>query len=382
MLTIQTKKLTEAVKACGALAVNKVIPILACVRVEAAGGVVTVDGTDMDAWLSMSVTGAEGDLPPVCVDAQKLRAALGVGGSGDVRLSVSGEFLSIKGDAGNGRLPLLPAVDFPRMDEDGEAELSFTIPGSDLSSALAALAPAMSTEESRRWLCGISIWRDRDGEVRMTATDGHMLIHAHLPATATGSGTAIGDGVIIPSSTVRMLPADTAPVTVKASRQRFDASGAGWRLRSRMVDFRPTDTLERVIPERGPCWADVDTAELIAAVERVAWASENRHADICMTLREGAIQVDAWSNLGQAATSTVSADVRLGGGPPMEIGFYAKVLLPVLRGMDSDVVSLSWAKDNPNGPVRVDAVGPKDGQRLGVAMPCRMSRPVEMRDAA
>ena len=382
MLTIPTKRLAEAVKACGALATSKHIPILACARIEASGGVMTLTANDLDMQITYTIPDADGDLAATCVDAQKLRdAATRIGAGGDLKFSL-GETLSIKGDGGSARLPTLSALEYPSFGAVEDPEIVARVSGGMLTSALAAVAPAMSTEQTRYYLCGVALWRDSEG-LRLGASDGRQLIFARLSDAAIDAGChGVDGGVIIPSATVKMLPDAIGEVAIRANAQRIEIAEGRWTVLSRLIDKRPLDSLDRVTPERGACWADVDAAELVAAVERVAWAADGRQPNICMTLREGEIQVDAWDGHGRAATSAVPADVRLDGGPPMEIGLFAHVLLPVVRGMGSEVVGLSWAKGNAVAPVRIDAVGPKDGQRWGVAMPCRMSKPQEMKHAA
>lgn len=130
MLTIATKKLAEAVKSCATLAVQKHIPILACLKIEGHGGHLTIDGTDMDTWLSVDVE-CDGEMPPACVEAQKLRAAIAVGESGDLTMKL-GDSLALKGDAGSSRVSTLKASDFPMPIVSPDAELSFTAKGAAL----------------------------------------------------------------------------------------------------------------------------------------------------------------------------------------------------------------------------------------------------------
>lgn len=94
------------------------------------------------------------------------------------------------------------------------------VPGAELASAFAAVAPAMSTEISRPHLCGAALWVDRIG-ARLMASDTAIVLHARLPgAQIACADRGVENGVVIPATTVRMPPDAAGEVTGSASNSR------------------------------------------------------------------------------------------------------------------------------------------------------------------
>jgi DNA polymerase III sliding clamp (beta) subunit (PCNA family) len=170
-------------------------PILACVMIEAdAGGTVTLAGTDTDQIARVTLAANVETPGAVCVDAAALAdaaAKIRKGGAGEVRIADNGRADQWNGNKGPhnvtvtaGRaafaLKALPADDFPRTVTPtvDEALSAFTVPAARFLSDLAALAPCVSTEETRYYLNGVAFQiRQLGGRDRlsMVATDGHNI---------------------------------------------------------------------------------------------------------------------------------------------------------------------------------------------------------------
>lgn len=171
------------------------IPILSCVMLEAdAGGTVTLAGTDQDQIARVTLAANVETPGAVCVDAAALAdaaAKIRKGGAGEVRIADNGRADQWNGNKGPhnvtvtaGRaafaLKALPADDFPRTVTPtvDEALSAFTVPAARFLSDLAALAPCVSTEETRYYLNGVAFQiRQLGGRDRlaMVATDGHNI---------------------------------------------------------------------------------------------------------------------------------------------------------------------------------------------------------------
>jgi DNA polymerase III sliding clamp (beta) subunit (PCNA family) len=160
-------------------------PILACVMIEAdAGGTVTLAGTDTDQIARVTLAANVETPGAVCVDAAALAEAaakIRKGGAWEVRITDNGaQRVTVKAGRAAFALKALPADDFPRTVTPtvDEALSAFTVPAARFLSDLAALAPCVSTEETRYYLNGVAFQvrhlggRDR---LAMVATDGHNI---------------------------------------------------------------------------------------------------------------------------------------------------------------------------------------------------------------
>src|SRR5687768_11338402 len=168
-LTIQRADLARTLAAVSKVVESRsTIPILANVLLSADSGQLTVTGTDLDIQVSQS-TPAEGTLETT-VDAKRL-SDIARRLSGDVvNLNVDGDKLIVKSGRSRFTLPTLPIVDFPSM-EGGTFDAEFKV---DLAALVAPVKFAISTEETRYFLCGVYLHNASDG-LRAVATDGHRL---------------------------------------------------------------------------------------------------------------------------------------------------------------------------------------------------------------
>ena len=146
------------------------IPILSHVLIEALpDGTLRLQGTDLDVQATVTIA-ADVETPGAfCTDAANLKAMLAKLKKVDrdaLRMEHVDDCRAVLVIGRNRfNLPTLPADDFPRLagptgETEGEATLSrFSVPRAQLVQDLAALAPCISTEESRYYLNGVSIER-------------------------------------------------------------------------------------------------------------------------------------------------------------------------------------------------------------------------------
>lgn len=183
------------------------VPILACLMIDARpDGRLILQGTDLDVQARITIAAKVESPGAFCTDAANLKAML-------AKLKKVGRDAVAIEDAQPGRavlvigrnrfnLPTLPVDDFPMLasptvDETADTPLSaFTVDRGQLVRDLAALAPCISTEETRYYLNGIAMQRrEMAGRERlvMVATSGKEIGIASraLPAGADGLADCI-----------------------------------------------------------------------------------------------------------------------------------------------------------------------------------------------
>lgn len=356
MLSIPSTALAPALKAVASAASSRpYAPILECVRVEAGEGRLRLEATDMDLWLRRDVACPDGLLEPVCVAAGDLRRATETAGAGDVAFKpVKDDRLQVSGAAGRCTLPTLSAVEFPSL----PALEAATLEGEIDVGVLRLLLPMTSREITRTYLGGVRV-NVLKKRLRLTSTDGHqgaIIDTAEVPASKAE--------IIVPAAAIVALPVVAGLVKFRADASRIEFAGDGWTLNSRLIDGT-FPQIERVVPDRQSGWADVEAAELRAAVARVAWVD----GLVTLTCSGEEIAISRGTQAGREASASVRANVR------GEARFQVKAayLLNVVAAMASDIVGLSWADENSSSsPIRIDPVGPNDGSRQGVVCPLRI----------
>jgi DNA polymerase-3 subunit beta len=357
MLTVDQKPLLAALGiAARAAETRTTIPILSCLRIAAKGGRMLILGTNLDLWVDVECE-AQGKLGPVCPSAQRLLAAVKAAGPGELRIEERPTGLFIRHAAGKALLPLLPADDFPtgRQPEGGS---TIKVTAAEWARAVALIEPSISTEASRLYLNGASLRANR-GRLLLAATDGHRLDRVALDAELGGDEP----DAIIPRAGLQAMKALAGDVTMQVDRGLVRAECTGLAITSRLIDGAFPD-YERIIPAPGKPLAKLSAADLIASVERIAWATaEDAGRAIGLRLRPGEPAL-LWAAMPNDAAATATLDCEV--MAEADIGFNSGYLASLMSRLGGDEIELHGSASNPCRFVRP---GSDDGH---VIMPCRI----------
>ncbi|MGI9500370.1 MAG: DNA polymerase III subunit beta [Geminicoccaceae bacterium] len=348
------------------------IPILSNVKLEAGENGISLTATDMDLSV-VEATEAEVIRPgATTAPAHTLYDVvrkLPDGSQIELERSEQGAELSLRSGRTAFDLPCLPAADFPAMTDEG-LDHSFALPVGDLIKLIDRTRFAISTEETRYYLNGIFMHAVEEGAascLRSVATDGHRLarVEVGLPEGAAGM-----PGVIVPRKTVNELrklideldPETSVEVALSHARIRFKVGSAV--LRSRLIDGTFPD-YERVIPGDNDKLMVMPTAELAAAVDRIATISTDKSRAIKLALAHGKLTLTAISPDAGRGVEEVDADYQ---SDAMEIGFNARYILDITGQIEGKDIELALADAGAPTLVR----DPKDSSTLYVLMPMRV----------
>lgn len=368
-----------------AMAVNKVTqamesrnpnPILGFIRLTASGGEMELVGTDLDIRMTTTVP-AEGDFAPLCVDGQRLSAALSrVKDRGEATFRIlDRDVVELKSGRSTFNLPTLPADGFPDMVEI-DTPVAFSVDGAAFRGAMTALQPAISHEETRYYLNGISMQpsslqdeRDLDHLV-FIATDGHKAYARHIAVAKRPSEMR---AVIIPRKTTQMISKlfdklEQLDIEVGASKIRI--TGGGIEMLSKLVDGTYPDW-RRVMPATPPCFS-YKTAAIIAAVETAsAVTSTNTKLGKAAKLTFGEVETEFFTrDPSNPAFSghDVCSHTELRTAETDHIGVNAKYLAEMLAVLDAETAEV--AVTHVNSPMVITGAGMND--RRIVIMPMRV----------
>lgn len=355
--TVQACDLRRAV-AFAALAVERrnAVPVLGTLRLRCAGGVLSVEGTDLDLQARMTALATGGDfaaaLPPRFL-ADLLRAA---DPQAEVTLSRRADIITIAADGMTARLcEMSPVADWPELGPgkvigDTQSAVVHGFDAAALRDALDATIDCVSTEETRFYLSGVFL-HARAGKLVAVASDGHRLArHQSLEDWAHPDA-------ILPIKAARILLRAlyraAGGVTVASLNRQMIFAGPGWELRTKTVDGDFPDT-QRVIPSAAPIASVTLSAGALARLP-----SDRNHRYVTFDGAAGTM-----STADTLIGSEVSLPVQMSGAP-MAIAFNAGYLRGFLRRA---------------GLIRIDLTGPRDAavilsadpRNLFVLMPARL----------
>ena len=340
------------------------IPILSNVKLDAPGGQLSLNATDMDLDIVESVPADVATPGSTTAPAHTLFDIVRKLPEGaQVQLDTSGANDTLKLISGRSRFTLacLPTEDFPVL-SGGELPHKFVVSSTDLKNLIDRTRFAISTEETRYYLNGIYLHTaERKGVqvLRSVATDGHRL-------APVGSGTSTD--VIVPRKAVnelRKLIEDLdgeVSIALSDTKIRFGFDGA--ILTSKLIDGTFPD-YDRVIPTDNDKVLEVNTKQFQEAVDRVSAISSERSRAVKLALTSGNLTLSVSSPDNDTATEELAVSYD---AAPMEIGFNARYLLDIAQQIDGEEARFNLA----------DAASPTlvqdkdDASALYVLMPMRV----------
>lgn len=354
------------------------IPILSNVLLAAEGGRLTVRATDLDMQATVSAEAQVAEPGATTVPAHLLHdIARKLPADGAVSLEQAGAEGPLVVRAGRSRFQLqtLPESDFPDL-AVGEMTAAFSLSGRALARLIGKSEIAISTEETRYYLCGIYVHTIEDGGatwLRAVATDGHRLAQIQTPAP---DGAAGMPGIIVPRKAVAELKklaaaAGDAEIELVVSPAKIGAAYGETILVSKLIDGTFPD-YTRVVPRANPKRLVVDADALAKAIDRVATLGDGKSRAVRVDLEEGrAVLALRDADRGEA-TEEIEAEWE---EEPFHVGFNAAYALGILASLDVETLAIALA--DPGSPMlwaEAAALG-SDGDQpnaLYVLMPMRV----------
>lgn len=341
---------------------KNIIPILANVKIKAERGLLELTATDMDISIIDRIGADILSEGSTTIPAQMLYDIVRKLPDGS-QIAISLESNKIYLDTGSCHftLPTLPIDEFPSLDE-GEMEIGFSMPASDLKRLVEKTKFAMSVDETRYYLNGIFL-HVRDGKLLAAATDGHRLAKISLEAP---SGADNMPDIIIPRKTVhelsKMLSRDDE-VEIAISKNKIRLSFGDTMLFSKLVDGNFPD-YERVIPINNDKKMGIDSNMLANAVDRVITISSDKARAVKLLIANDNITLSASGGDIGVASEEISAESN---ATSSEIAYNARYLIEMLSQIPGKAEFVF--QDNNSATLVTDM---NDLESLYVIMPIRV----------
>jgi DNA polymerase-3 subunit beta len=343
---------------------KQTLPILANVLVKVSGKELSLAATDLEVELRTKVEIDATRDEEFTVPARKLLdICKALPDSAEVALEVEGDKAVLRSGRGRYSLGILPAQDFPGVEEKPGVE-RFRIGEDALKDLLEKTQFAMAQQDVRYYLNGLLL-EVRNGKVRAVATDGHRL------AVSECVDESLADKdiqVIVPRKAVlemgRLLERGDGMVDVEISPSHIRLRIGETTFISKLIDGRFPD-YERVIP-RGEAETLVAEREgLRQALIRTAILSNEKYRGIRFRLEPGMLELVAHNPEQEEAEEKVEVDYN---GRGIVIGFNVGYLLDVINVLDTERVE--FALIDANSSCLIQGEG-RDASRY-VVMPMRL----------
>ena len=262
-----------------------------------------------------------------------------------------------------GSLRLLPAEDFPGLQEPGGTEVSLEAPG--FAEAVSQVARAASRDEARPVLTGVLLEVSREGVV-LAATDSYRLGIRELVATADGEAK-----VIVPERALSEAGRAAASDDKQSVKVSVDESQVSFRIgrltmTSRLIEGE-FPNYRQLLPDSYESRLAVSRQQLLDAVRRVGLLARDT-SPIRMEFNALGVRLSSSSpDVGQAVES-VEARYE---GEELTVAFNPQYLADGLSASVGETVRLDVRDGLKPGVVR----GESDDFTY-LVMPVRLPAPV------
>lgn len=356
-LATTASNLSTALKCLrGVIERRNTIPILGAVKFEA--GKLVGTNLDMEAEVALPCVGKPQGV--AAIDYFSLvRLAGRIDADETVTIDEADDLASIAFNGSEYSLPSLSAADFPASRAvEGARTLTHN---AGLVAAMRRVRFAISTEETRYYLNGVSILNDGDGNPVLAATDGHRLAMLPLPFAPDGSiGSIIHAGVV---AWLCARKGEPKAVTFAAEWPAVKFEYDGLTLGAKLIDGTYPDIF-RVIPRNALEYLSVDRRAMLVVLRRIASFVETARA-VRIEAADGGVLLTVKAGE-RAAREFVSAEVPT----PFCAGFNCRYLIDALSAFTAERVSFAAApKEAAGSPSLITAA---DDPLRVVVMPMRV----------
>ncbi|MEU8199398.1 DNA polymerase III subunit beta [Microbispora amethystogenes] len=364
-ITVDAQTLAEAVAwTARVLPHRPSMPVLAGVLVEADGDQVVLSAFDYDVSARASI-GADVAEPgrvvlPGRVLAEVTRA---LPAKRTADLALSGSEVTLTCGSAEFGLLTLPSDDYPALPEPPQAVGTLDAPA--LRRVIEQMSPCTSRDGTLPMLTGIRF--DLTDGATFAATDRYLMASRTIGWQPTVDDPQIG--VLVPAEPLQGLAKGltAGDVTIGVNDKLAAFTSGGRTTTMRLLDPQFVDYASR-IGATMPIAAEVDRAELIAAVKRVSLVAE-RNTAVRLTFSEREVLVQAGGGDVGRGADTVPA--TLTGAETFHIAFAPGFLITALEGVDEDRALILM--ETPNKPAIFTGADAPAGAYRCLAMSLRLA---------
>lgn len=345
----QTAALQEALTLTGSIVATRTPkPVLQCVKLVAANGVLTLMATDLEAGCRYHVTAVqveeEGE---ALVPADRLNGIVRESDEQSLTIETEKETCHIRGAGSHFKIFGYDPAEYPAV-ADFEGAGDFEIPAATLAAMIGKTLFATSKTHSHYAISGV-LWEASGKKLQMVATDGHRLAQAK---GATKKSAAREISAIVPAKLMslvqRIATGAEEVLDVKVQENQILIRTARAVLVSSLVQGNFPKYTD-VIPKESNRKATIETGRFEHRLRQAALLTNEESKGVRLSF--AASQVTLTSRAPETGEAEVTCPVALD-GEPIEIAFNPTFLVDAMRVVDSAEVTLEMNASNKPAVLR------------------------------
>ncbi len=315
-------------------------PIYRNVKVEAAGGLVSLSATDLEVGLTLRVPEVEIQEEGVAL-LPHARISPVLGATPDEQVTLREDDGGVTVEAADSSFRILgedPAdfPDIPRLPAEGVVEVDREV----LRYMIRRTAFAAAEEKGRYALNGVLFVMGKEDTIELVAADGSRLAHVRKKVSNPG---AIEAEFIVTTKGVeqlaRLAEYGKDPVRFAATENQLVAENDAGRLVCQLVEGQ-FPNYQEVIPTESKIKIELPVGDLLSAVRRASLVTTDQTRVVDFCLSQGALTVKAESPDVGRAEVRMSVDYE---GEEVAISFNPEFIEDMLAAVERDAVKMRFS---------------------------------------
>ena len=331
----------------GALAGNKVLPILDSFLFDIQKSNLTLCSSDLETSMITSLDIECKDNIKVAIEGKQLIDVLKNLSEQPLTFNIDAENYSVEINSDNGiyKLNGEDGDNFPKVPKMNTDASPITMAGSTLAHIIGSTFFAIGTEELRPAMTGLFFQLNADGS-SFVGTDAHKLVCIKR-TDITYKDSA---NFIVPRKSIgivkNILPNDLTPVSITYDKNNAYFDCGKIQLVCRLIDAKYPD-YEAVIPTENPNQLFISKDDLLGALKRVCIFSNKTTNQVALKLKGSALHIEGQDlDFSNEANESLACNYN---GADMEIGFNGKFLIDMLTAINAENIRLEMSTPSRAG---------------------------------
>ena len=332
------------------------LPMLSHVLIESDStgeeGVISLGATDLEIGIRQQCQAEVKASGSMTADARKLYEIIRELPSGHIRLRSSGNgWVDVNSGKSRFRIASLDPKEFPtitgqkeKQEESPSSPDQFiSLPGPTLREMIEKTLFATSPDETRLNLSGVYLETQKDGKVRMVASDGHRL--SLIERGVNASSLPDWPSVILPKKglveTRKLLERSEGTIDVSVKDSVVNLKKETTELFMRLIEGDFPD-YQQVVPKEHTHRIEFPRDELLSALRRILILTTERSRGIKLQFEKDKIEISVNTpDVGEGTEEIASSYA----GEGLSIGFNGRYLTEALNVMNEGDSVVLFLKD-------------------------------------
>ena len=332
------------------------LPLLSHVLIESNPtgeneGVISLGATDLEIGIRQQCQAEVKASGSMTADARKLYEIIRELPSGPIRLRSGGNgWVDVTSGKSRFRIASLDPKEFPtitgqkeKKEESSSSDQFISLPGPTLREMIEKTLFATSPDETRLNLSGVYLETQKEGKVRMVASDGHRL--SLIERDVDTPSLPDWPSVILPKKglveTRKLLEKSEGTIDVSVNDSVVNLKKETTELFMRLIEGDFPD-YQQVVPKEHTHRIEFPRDELLSALRRILILTTERSRGIKLQFEKDKIEVSVNTpDLGEG-TEEIAASYA---GDGLSIGFNGRYLTEALNVMDEGDSVVLFLKD-------------------------------------